>query len=63
LVFVASNTTAVACAAGGTRIGRFLVLQHEPKPGTARRAALLERMGVNSCIELQAEGDMSTVFI
>ena len=29
----------IGCAAGGARGGRFLVLQHEPAPRTARRAA------------------------
>jgi hypothetical protein len=49
-VFVASKITAVACAAGGARLGRFLVLQHEPEPGTACRAALNQRTRTNGSI-------------
>jgi hypothetical protein len=37
--FVPPLTSNVGCAVGGARGGRFLVLQHEPAPRAARRAA------------------------
>jgi hypothetical protein len=40
LIFDATNTHAVSRPESGAATARFLVLQHEPEPGTARRAAL-----------------------
>jgi hypothetical protein len=43
VLFVASKCNDAGSAVGGTRLGRFLVPQHEPRPGAAHRAATHRR--------------------